>query len=169
MSYTLNVKKGKIMEYADLQRNHSVGSSHDKRITNIIINHWAEVKGEKAIAAEKDLDSNLLDDVLDNCFLIEATELVLSGKHKYIYIGKNILDAYGSRATSPKDYHDVDPLSNKIKFQEVINLKKPVMEDGQFINQDGNVVKYRQCLVPLGKDGINVDSIFGGMRFKIFV
>jgi hypothetical protein len=156
------------MELQDLQREHTKDALKEKRISNIIINHWEKVKGDKLIAAEKDLDPVLLDPLLDNCFMLSASELAEAGKYKYIYIGKNILDAYGSRVTSPKDYHDVDPLSNKKKFKELMEKKVPIMEEGQFINKDGDVVKYRQCLVPLGSDGVTIETILGGMRFKVF-
>jgi len=156
------------MEYQDLDRAHKQDPRKEKRITNIIIEHWEASKASHLIAAEKDLDPNVLDAILDNCFLISAGEFIISGKHKYTYIGKHILEAYGNRVTSPKDYHDVDPLSNKRKFKEVIDKKAPVTEEGQFTNKDGHIVKYRQCLVPLGSDGKTVETIFGGMRFKVF-
>lgn len=156
------------MDREDLHREHKVDEGAANRITVRIIEHWESVRRNNKIPAEHDLDPNVLETLLDNCFLVKATELMNSGQHNYVYIGKNILDAYGSNVTYPKDYHDIDPLAHKDKFEEVIRTKAPVLDEGEFINKDGHLVKYRQCLVPLGKDGNTVESIFGGMRFKVF-
>lgn len=156
------------MEYCDLYREHVGVMGADRRITNVITKHWEDVRGNKLMPSEIDLDPEVLDGVLDNCFLIRTEELLQAGSHKYVYIGKNILEAYGSDETTPKDYHDVDPLSHKDKFEEVIKTLKPVVQEGEFINKDGKLVKFRQCLIPLAQDGRTIDSIFGGMRFKVF-
>ena len=156
------------MDIKDLHQERQPSQVSENRITNIITTHWNQVRGKNPLASEKDLDINILSGVIDNCFLIRTKELLLNGQHKYTYIGKNILSAYGSDIITPHDYHDVDPLSHKNKFEEVIALGRPITEEGQFINKNGHMVKYRQCLMPLGVDGRTIDSIFGGMRFKIF-
>ena len=156
------------MDTQDLHRVHNTVQGAEKRITNVILYHWKMARGMKNMPSQEDLDPTFLEPVLNNCFLIKATELKVSGKHNYVYIGKNILDAYGSHITAPKDYHDIDPLSHKDKFEEVLEHGKPVIDAGEFINKDGYLVKFRQCLVPLSFDGYTIDSIFGGMRFKTF-
>ena len=155
------------MEYQDLYREHKGSSTAENRITNILLRHWNDVRSNKLLPSEKDLDANILEEILDNCFLINITEFARLGTYKYIYIGNNILHAYASNTTVPHDYHDVNPLFNKNKFEEAISSKKPVIDEGDFTNKDGHLVKYRQCFLPLGKDGKTTESIFGGMRFKI--
>ncbi len=156
------------MENQDLHREHKSELASEGRITNIILTHWYDIRKDKVLPSEKDIDPNILEPILDNCFLIKTKELRTLEQHRYIYIGKNILDAYGSRVTSPKDYDDIDPLSHKNKFEEVLKYCKPIIDEGEFINKDGLLVKYRQCIVPLGEDRNNIESIFGGMRFKVF-
>lgn len=156
------------MDHHDLQREHQTDEGSANRITTIIIDHWEKVRGDNAIPSQQDLDPNTLESLLDNCFLVKATSFAANGRHDYVYIGKNIVDAYGSNVTYPQDNSHIDPLSHKDKFEEVIRTKKPVLDEGEFINKDGHVVKYRQCLVPLGKDGRTIETIFGGMRFKVF-
>ena len=156
------------MNFDEITRKKHVNPASAKRITTIIIEHWNLVRGDNFIPSEQDLDADILESLLDNCFLIKATELRSSGHHDYVYIGQNIVSAYGSNVTHPKDSHDIDPLSHKNKFAEVIKTRTPVMDEGEFVNKDGHLVKYRQCLVPLGRDGRTVESIFGGMRFKVF-
>ena len=67
----------------------------NQRITNIILNHWNDIKGFNAFPKESDLDISYLEPFLDNCFLINA-EGINEGKYNYKYIGKNVLNSYGS-------------------------------------------------------------------------
>lgn len=154
------------MENQDLYRVHAVRKGAEARITAIIIDHWEQVRGDRRFPSQQDLDPNYLEPYLDSCFLIKVEELMHTGKHNYVYIGKNILEAYGSSATHAQN-EGVDPLSHKDKFEEVLKRRLPVLDEGEFMNQDGRIVRYRQCLVPLGNNGV-VESIFGGMRFKVF-
>ena len=52
-------------------------------------------------------------------------------------------------------------------YSKIIETHTPLLEEGEFVNMHNDVVKYRQCLLPLG-DADVVDAIFGGMRFKVF-
>jgi hypothetical protein len=140
-------------------------SGGDKRITSIILNHWEAVRGEKQYPAEADLDPAVLEPVLDNCFLIKI-EGLLEGKYQYKFLGKNVMNAYGSDLTRRLNTES-DPLSQKEKILEVLNTKRPVIDEGEFVNTKQNLVKYRQCLMPLSSDGVNIDSIFGGIRFIV--
>ena len=93
----------------------------------------------------------------------ESTIKASVDKNK-ILIGEPIqltIEAY----LSPKSAKNFVIIDSVVHFEL---LKKPVIDEGEFINRDGHVVKYRQCLIPLAKDSYTVDSIFGGMRFKVF-
>ncbi len=138
----------------------------DKRITNVILNHWNEVKGGRRFPAEADLDPAVLEGVLDNCYLVKA-EGVNEGKYNYKFLGKNIMNAYGSDLTKCLNYEKGNPLSYRNKIQQILQTGLPIIDEGQFLNTNGDTIKYRQCLVPLSSDGINIDSILGGMRFII--
>jgi hypothetical protein len=139
---------------------------HDKRITNLILDHWNAVKGLKKFPSEKDLDPAFLEQLLDNCFLIK-TEGIFDGKYNYKFLGKNIMNAYGSDLTRSMDDTSENPLSQRDKIKELLTHKRPIVDEGEFRNINGNLIKYRQCLVPMSSDGINIDSVFGGMRFII--
>lgn len=138
----------------------------DKRITTIILNHWESAKGSAKFPSEKHLDPEVLEQVLDSCFLIR-TEGLSEGKYNYKFLGKNIMEAYGSDITQPLSSSKTNPLTQKDKIEEVLIRERPVTDSGSFINKNGHVIKYRQCLVPLSSDGRKIDSVFGGMRFKV--
>jgi hypothetical protein len=139
---------------------------HDKRITNLILDHWNAIKGSKKFPSEKDLDPVFLEQLLDNCFLIK-TEGIFEGKYNYKFLGKNIMNAYGSDLTRSMNKEQENPLSQRDKIKELLIHKHPIIDEGEFQNINRDLIKYRQCIVPMSSDGINIDSVFGGMRFII--
>ena len=139
-----------------------------ERITNIILDHWNDIKGLNQFPKEADLDTTYLEPLLDNCFLINV-EGIENGKYHYKFIGKNVLNSYGSDITRLIDIGATSPLTQKDKIYDLIKSKRPVIDDGSFKNIHGNIVRYRQCLVPLSIEGYKIDSIFGGMRISISI
>ena len=139
---------------------------HDKRITNIILDHWENIKGGKKYPSEKDLNPAILEGILDSCFLVNA-EGILDGEYKYKFLGKNIMNAYGSDLIDGVDQHKESPLAYASMAKKCLTTGQTVLDSGQFKNKHGSVVKYRICVVPLSSDGIKIDAIFGGMRFLI--
>ena len=139
----------------------------DKRINHIILSHWEDIRGERRFPSEVDLNPEVLESVLDNSFLVQ-TEGVEDGKFNYKFLGKNIMNAYGSDLTKCFDYSKGNPLAYSNKIEHIMITGEPISDEGEFINAQGDRLKYRQCLVPLSSDGVHVDSVLGGMRFKIF-
>jgi len=142
-------------------------AADDQRITSVIMGHWEGIKKGKAMPSEHDLDPTVLEQILDSCYLVGAVG-VQSGKYDYKYIGKNVVSAYESEETQRIDYEKGNPLTQKNKIIECIENKRPISDEGEFVNTKGEIVRYRQCIVPLSNDGVNVDSILGGIRYKIF-
>lgn len=136
---------------------------YDKRITNIILNHWREIKGNKKYPSEKDLNPAILESILDNCFLVQA-EGILEGQYKYKFLGKNIMNAYGSDLIEGSEKN---PLAYAEMAKKVVQTGEPLSDSGNFKNTKGHLVKYRICVVPLSSDAENIDAVFGGMRFLI--
>lgn len=139
-----------------------------KRITDIILNHWNDIKGVNSFPREADLDTTYLEPFLDNCFLIKA-EGVEDGTYNYKFLGKNVLHAYGSDLTRTIDINGSNPLTQKDKIIELLVHKRPIIDEGVFFNASEEAIRYHQCLVPLTIDGQNIESIFGGMSLEIYV
>jgi hypothetical protein len=140
----------------------------ERRITLRLIAYWEKLRAQKPMPSEADIDPDDLQDLWDYCFLIHVKDL---GKpdYNYTYLGKAIQQAYlGELADDPEDLL-ISPNAAKLtaSYNRVIESKLPVVEEGEFNNLHNDVVKYRQCMLPLGENG-TVDAIFGGMRFKVF-
>ena len=117
---------------------------------------------------EDDIDPDDLQDLWDYCFLIHVQD-INKADYNYTYLGKAIKEAYQGRIVDDIDENMASPNAHKlvISYSKVIETHAPVVEEGQFLNLHNDVVKYRQCLLPLGENG-KVEAIFGGMRFKVF-
>ncbi|MAR56134.1 MAG: hypothetical protein CMM93_03030, partial [Rickettsiales bacterium] len=53
------------------------------------------------------------------------------------------------------------------RIDEVVAEPKPVFDDGQFINKNNKLVKYRSCLLPFGKSN-EVSHVVVGLSWREF-
>lgn len=141
----------------------------ERRITVRLIAYWEKLRKQNLMPSEADLDPDDLQDLWDYCFLIRVKDLDKTD-YNYTYLGKSILRAYLGDLVYDNNEHTIaSPNANSLaaSYAKVIETRSPVVEEGEFMNLHNDVVKFRQCLLPLGENG-NVDAIFGGMRFKVF-
>lgn len=133
--------------------------AHERRITLRLLAYWERLRDGRAMPAESEIDPGSLSDVWDYCFLFHTRDL---GKadHGYTYLGENLSGWLG-------DANAFNIRKLRAGYPKVMETTKPVLEEGEFEGPGGQLVKYRQCLLPLGENG-QVLAILGGVRFKIF-
>lgn len=144
-------------------------SAIERRITLRLIAYWEKARKQKPMPSEADIDPDDLQDLWDYCFLIHVKDLS-KPDYNYTYLGSAIQKAYQGDLVGDQGSGIASPNAEKLahSYQKVISTRTPLMEEGEFVNMHNDVVKFRQCLLPLGEAG-NVDAIFGGMRFKVFI
>ncbi len=141
-----------------------------RRITDIILEYWAEIKHDELFPNEELLDISSLSHIWDNCFIVQTRDIISHGAYSYKYLGKNIIDAYGQDLTDLSIKNFVSPQAHHLQsiYDKILGTRQPLLDEGEFLNSKGKTVKYRQCLVPLGREGSSdIESILGGMRYKI--
>ncbi|MDB2414675.1 PAS domain-containing protein [Rickettsiales bacterium] len=140
------------------------------RITDIILDHWNELRDVRKFPSESELDLGHLSSIWDNCFLVQTRDVLTKENYNYTYLGKNIIDAYGRDLTNMSIMALASEQADHIsfKYEEVIRTGTFMYDEGEFLNAKKMKVKYRQVLVPLGDDNCHVQSILGGMRYKLF-
>lgn len=143
-------------------------SGIERRITLRLIAYWERIRRGRPMPAETDIDPDDLADLWDYCFLVHVRDLAKQD-YNYTYIGSAIVEAYrGGLSVNDKGGMVTINASKLVSnYAAVIGDRRPVVEEGEFANARGQIVKYRQCMLPLGAND-KVDAIFGGMRFKIF-
>lgn len=138
----------------------------EKRLSEILLTYWEELKGDSDMPSESAIDTDKLEDVWDNCFLVEKK----GDKYAYSYLGKSIIEAYADVVEGEEIIEDqIYPESPGLiaKFEEVVHTKVPLHYEGAFINNNNMDIKFRKMLLPLGDDG-EVKYLLGGMRWRAF-
>lgn len=149
--------------------------AESKRINERLLSYWEKKRGSKLFPLESDIDPGELKSLWDSCFLVQVVEEATDeagSEFKYIYLGQALVDAYGDDLGNKEVCEKLVYPSNMSlihRFQEIIRDKKPVTEDSEFKNINGMLIKFRSCLLPLGKDDqSHVAYIIGGMKWKAF-
>ena len=138
-----------------------------QRITDRILDYWNTLRGEAPYASEDAIDWYALGDVREDAFLLR---IIANDDFTFSYLGKNVQDAYGEDMTGEQASSFASPSGSALKeyVAELIKTGAPVTDEGEFVNKNGKVVRYRQCLVPLTSDGDVIEAVLGGMRFRLY-
>lgn len=141
----------------------------ERRLTEQLILHWQLLRKGRAFPSYKEIEPTCeeLIGIWQDCFVVKIGKDD-SGKikHEYIYLGLRIKEKFGGDLSA-----DIAmPLADKFasQYREVCEDKQPLVDEDEFTNIKGEVIKYRKILLPLGEDGEYVEYILGGMRCKIF-
>jgi len=142
-----------------------------QRINEHLLEYWSSKKSGRLFPTEGDIDPEEIADIWTSCFLVRTDEAGRT-KYQYTYLGDALIDAYGDDLTNQDICNKlVNPNSMSLvhKFDDVCQHKQPVEEESEFTNSNGMLIKFRSCMVPLGKDNSNdVAFILGGMKWKAF-
>ena len=140
-------------------------AAHERRITLRILSYWEKLRDGRAMPARHDVKREDIHDLWDSCFLLHGKEEGFDFAH----LGEAIRKAYHGELKEGDANGLVSPHSQKLseQFREMLRHKKPLLDEGEFVNLNNRVVRYRQCLVPLGSED-KVEAVFGGMRYKVF-
>lgn len=144
---------------------------YNRRSPEILIAHWDRLRGERQFPSEEDLNMEALDDLgfWEDCFIIQTRDIAQQKDYNYTYIGSHITKAYGEDLNGVSVYSFTSPQADNLalKYEEVLETRVPVIDEGDFMNAKNIRVRYRQCLVPLGRDN-TIDTILGAMRYKLY-
>lgn len=143
-------------------------SAVERRINLRLLSYWEKLRRGRTMPGPEELNPDDLRDLWDCCFTIHAPE-VYKADFNYSYLGQFIIDAYHEGHIKGDSGPMISPIAanTSAHFRKVMETGKPLTEEGQFTNRNGKIVKYRQCLMPLGRED-KIAVIFGGLSFKIF-
>lgn len=139
----------------------------ERRITQQLLSYWEELKGERSMPEEAEMDSDDIEDIWDECFLMKVRvvngEINLSFEH----VGELFVEAYGYDLTGKEvDESFVSAYTEDLiaRVHDVVENKEPIMDESEFVNNNDVSIKYRVCLLPFG-DETGVTHVLGGMRW----
>ncbi len=139
---------------------------HHHRINEILHAYWDEVRGDRPMPLESDVNIEVLKDIWPHCFLVSVHPSYFA----YSYLGPKLIDAYGDDITGREItekllYPHPEPMF--AEFMKVTETQKPSEHEGEFTNTRGVKVLYRSAVLPLGAHGHQgIAFLLGGMKWK---
>lgn len=154
------------------------GFLDSRRITNRLYQYWQELRAANSaplkeptgLPALEQINPEEIIDLWDSCFILEVKEM--DGEsigYRYQYLGKK-LEGMHDGDTVHDDSNTIQTLKERklALYEIVIDTKQPCIDESEFVNLDGDLVKYRKILLPLGDKEGRVHHILGGTRFKLY-
>ena len=141
----------------------------ERRLPVILLNYWKKIKGDRKFPFENSINPDDLKDIWEYCYLIQVNDLQNRLKVDFTFMGAEIVKAYEQYLGDDKDLIDIiSPRSSRLaqNFQIVINEMRPLLQSGKFKDARGNIINFRQCLLPIGNNDSKVDAIFGCTRLS---
>lgn len=137
----------------------------EKGIIDAVLQYWNDLREGKTFPPEEDVDPDMLDEAWDHCFLIYPREEHFGFTH----IGPAVREAYGSNRTIECRLFMESPAADGLteRYREVLETKKPLVDTAEFINLQDELVRFKQCLLPLGSaENGEVTSILGCLHYS---
>lgn len=140
-------------------------STH-QRINELLEKYWNDIRGDRAMPLEDDISIPDIKDIWEYCFLVN----VHPDRFAYSHLGDKLVEAYGDDITGKEIAEallEQHPSSLFSQFKHVVASEKPTIDENEFQNARGQLIKYRACILPLGAKGHNgVAYLLGGMKWK---
>ena len=155
----------------DIQHGALRDIASERRQALKVVHYWDHLRGERPMPHEDDLDLDheAIHDIWDHCFVVQLRD-INTGKPEYNYthLGTGIVNAYEGELANTNAEGVVSLNASKLvgAYQEVIDSVRPVLHSGEFDNGAGQMIKFRQCLLPLGNE--NVDVILGYLNYYVY-
>ncbi len=146
------------------------GNRDERRYSSQLYSYWNQLRGKRLFPSEDVLNPEAIAHIWPHCFLIQVNDLKNRKRADFTYLGSEILRVYHDLLSLEDTGDFISPSSSHLSqnFWQVIETHKPIMQSGQFTTSRGNLIKFRQCLLPLGKSDSEVEAIFGSARLKLY-
>lgn len=147
-------------------------TAKQQRINERLLAYWASLKEGRMFPSEQEIEPEEIDDIWQSCFLVKVEEAGGEPVFVYVYLGEDLIEAYGDDWTGQEICETlVYPANNEFaeKLLEVVTDETAVVDEVEFTNAQGLEIKSRSCLLPLGEeDQDGVRYILGGMKWRAF-
>jgi hypothetical protein len=144
------------------------GTATERRITLRLLAYWEKLRAGRAMPSKDDIKSEDLHDLWENCFIVQVPTHRQTD-FNYTHLGDAIRRAYlgGELDEDVKKLASLNAAWLEESHEQLQDKCEPLVQEGEFRNFYNEIIRYRQCLLPLGENG-KIEAIFGGMRYKIF-
>jgi hypothetical protein len=143
----------------------------ERRLVVRLRKYWDFLRGEDNLPNYAKFNKSAIDDVLQSCILCSVAHSGKSMMFKYEYLGKDAVDAFGIDLTGQYAANTDRriPGVNFLKFMtKAIESKDFTSAQGQFVNDNNKIVKYRDCILPFLDSHGNIAYLVVGLSWRSF-
>lgn len=138
----------------------------ERRISHQLHEYWQRVKAEWVLPREADFDADEMGDMWDDCFVFQIRDYKDGSEPAFFlsYTGKNLLPVV-REDDGVTVILNLTPARLNEMYQEMLMTALPVADEAAYYEFEGHVIKYRQCLAPIGTREGEIQGIIGGLRY----
>jgi len=143
----------------------------EQRLVNRMIADWERMRGDNPIPDAEKYKNSAVPDLRDSYFIVSITSMDKRNIYKYEYVGSEIKKAYGRELkgeVASSAVRNVPGSQILQKIDKCIETLMPLTEEGQFVNNNNKIVRYRSCVLPLGRSDSVVTHAVVGLSWKAF-
>jgi len=144
----------------------------DKRLTVRLMRYWDLLRKDGVLPQWERVNPGVIEDAWPRCCAwrveVGRNDTLV---YTYEYVGKSVREALGANPTGQMFMSQLRGFPGARIAQrsdEVVKSRTPVTEEGRFINEVTQVVKYRSCLLPFGTKSGKVTHILLGLSWKAY-
>ena len=146
--------------------------TNDHRLTDRLASYWNLIRKDAVMPEFAHFNLSAISDIWQQCILFTVVQGAGGAPNSvsFYMVGDQTKALYGGdmvgRTLYPSMKH-VQGASIVKRVDEVIASPQAIFDQGQFVNPQSKVVKFRSCLLPFGKDG-KVTHILAGLSWREF-
>jgi len=143
---------------------------HEKRLTSQLLKYWNIVRRNRTIPDVRHINPSAIEKLWAQCFLLSCDNLRENFSYQYECVGPLVTDFYERDMTDQYVDDTVEEnvhLSLRRLLHQVITQHSPVDDEGNFLKENGKLMKYRFILMPFGDDD-GITHVMGGLSFMLF-
>ena len=145
-------------------RKHQVG---ERRLNMRLMSYWLELRGKGSEALAERFDPKALQELWPHCFTIIDPDRPERAKLDRIGEAIAMESGLAPRAMAASKVPTDTLLGHALRLaDEVMRIKYPIVDSGEFTDFHGRKCLYRSILLPLSNDRGEISLVVGGARSK---
>ena len=144
---------------------------HDQRLVTRLQNYWELIRRGKVMPEIGQLNPAVIEDLWQQCMKIEVNRTQTGIGYTYRFMGEKLIAMFGRDLTAST----IDLRSSQYPYgvivkslEGVMNERKFVLDENQFVNEKGKVIKYRGCIMPFGSEAKGITHLVVGLSDRTY-
>jgi hypothetical protein len=145
----------------------------DQRLNTRLTNYWNLLRKAQPMPEYGHLNRAAIHDIWEQCIIyrIEQVQAGALPEFYFLSIGEKLASMYGrdmlgkTVSAGNKQFAGAEVLK---KLPALLLEPAPIFDEGQFVNKQHKIVKYRACLLPFGSPEGKVTHVMCGLSWREF-